>query len=216
MSVKLSPKRNCASIERAVDFFVAVKNPPRLETIENTMKLSSMIVQALWNTKSPLLQMPHIVESHLRYFETKKVKFWRDFFASDQRWWSSSVRLNPFDSSLQWMTRNAARCCEVSRMNSMTISWEYSPSIRISPWRSRVKVCDRREETNAQWENRCLVVSSLRRWRWAYHHHGCRCYSDRSSPTWRYVKCVQQRMDCEYVDDDQQCGWGSQRRTSRW
>ena len=39
------------------------------------MKLSPMIVQALWNTKSPLLQLPHITESHLRYFETKKVYF---------------------------------------------------------------------------------------------------------------------------------------------
>jgi translocation protein SEC63 len=50
-----------------------VKNPPRLDTIENTMKLSPMIIQALWNTRSPLLQLPHITESHLRYFETKKV-----------------------------------------------------------------------------------------------------------------------------------------------
>jgi translocation protein SEC63 len=57
------------------DFFIAVKNPPRLDTIENTMKLSSMIVQALWNTKSPLLQLPHITDSHLRFFETKKVTF---------------------------------------------------------------------------------------------------------------------------------------------
>ncbi len=50
-----------------------MKNPPRLDTIENTMKLSPMIVQALLNTKSPLLQLPHITESHLRFFETKKV-----------------------------------------------------------------------------------------------------------------------------------------------
>jgi translocation protein SEC63 len=50
-----------------------VRNPPRLDTLENTMKLSPMIVQALWNSKSPLLQLPHITESHLRFFETKKV-----------------------------------------------------------------------------------------------------------------------------------------------
>lgn len=49
-----------------------LRNPPRLETIENTMKLSPMIVQALWHTKSPLLQLPHVVESQLRFFETKK------------------------------------------------------------------------------------------------------------------------------------------------
>jgi hypothetical protein len=54
-------------------FLFQVKNPPRLDTIENTMKLSSMLIQSLWNTKSPLLQLPHITESHLRFFETKKV-----------------------------------------------------------------------------------------------------------------------------------------------
>lgn len=37
------------------------------------MKLSPMIVQALWHIKSPLLQLPHITESQLRFFETKKV-----------------------------------------------------------------------------------------------------------------------------------------------
>ncbi|CAF4912072.1 unnamed protein product, partial [Rotaria socialis] len=34
-----------------------LKNPPRLDTIENTMKLSPMIIQALGNLKSPLLQL---------------------------------------------------------------------------------------------------------------------------------------------------------------
>jgi len=62
-----------------------LKNGPRLDTIENTMKLSPMIVQALWNTKSPLLQLPHITESHLRYFETKKhtIKSIRQFASMD-------------------------------------------------------------------------------------------------------------------------------------
>jgi len=32
-----------------------------------------MIVQALLNINRPLLQLPHITESHLRFFETKKV-----------------------------------------------------------------------------------------------------------------------------------------------
>jgi translocation protein SEC63 len=54
-------------------FFIKAKNPPRLDTFENTMKLSPMIVQALSHTKSPLLQLPHITESHLKFFETKKV-----------------------------------------------------------------------------------------------------------------------------------------------
>jgi len=47
------------------------------------MKLSPMIVQALWNTKSPLLQLPHITESHLRFFETKKV--WKIRFEQNIR-----------------------------------------------------------------------------------------------------------------------------------
>lgn len=39
------------------------------------MKLSPMIVQALWdkNKKYSLLQLPHITENHLRHFVTKKV-----------------------------------------------------------------------------------------------------------------------------------------------
>jgi translocation protein SEC63 len=47
---------------------------PRLETMENIMKLSPMVVQGLWNKskKCDLLQMPHLVESQLRHFVTKK------------------------------------------------------------------------------------------------------------------------------------------------
>ncbi|XP_075232582.1 translocation protein Sec63 isoform X3 [Lycorma delicatula] len=48
---------------------------PRLlniETVENIMKLCPMIVQALWEFKSPLLQLPHISEDSLKYFINKK------------------------------------------------------------------------------------------------------------------------------------------------
>ncbi|XP_037933233.1 translocation protein SEC63 homolog [Teleopsis dalmanni] len=44
---------------------------PSIETIENCMKLSPMLIQALWEYKSPLLQLPHITEDHL-YFMNKK------------------------------------------------------------------------------------------------------------------------------------------------
>lgn len=44
---------------------------PSIETIENCMKMSPMIIQALWDFKSPLLQLPHITEDHL-YFMNKK------------------------------------------------------------------------------------------------------------------------------------------------
>ncbi len=68
---------------------------PRLETIENMMKLSPMIVQACWNkTKSNLLQLPHIDESHLRYFNTKKknVTNIRQFIAMDNEERRSTLR----------------------------------------------------------------------------------------------------------------------------
>ncbi|XP_077593213.1 translocation protein SEC63 homolog [Stigmatopora nigra] len=47
---------------------------PRLITIENCMKLTQMIVQGLQEAKSPLLQLPHFEEEHLRYCISKKYK----------------------------------------------------------------------------------------------------------------------------------------------
>ncbi|VVC33388.1 Hypothetical protein CINCED_3A013928 [Cinara cedri] len=47
---------------------------PRLlniETIENCMKLCPMIVQALWEYKSPFMQLPYITEAHLKHFNVK-------------------------------------------------------------------------------------------------------------------------------------------------
>ena len=47
------------------------------------MRLSPMIVQALWNKnkKSDLLQLPHLNENHLRHFVTKKVTKQNTFFS---------------------------------------------------------------------------------------------------------------------------------------
>ena len=36
------------------------------------MKLSPMIVQALWEIKSPLMQLPHVTEDMQKYFMSKK------------------------------------------------------------------------------------------------------------------------------------------------
>ncbi|XP_076129514.1 translocation protein SEC63 homolog [Alosa pseudoharengus] len=47
---------------------------PRLVSIENCMKLSQMVVQGLQEAKSPLLQLPHFEEEHLRYCISKKYK----------------------------------------------------------------------------------------------------------------------------------------------
>lgn len=58
-----------------------VQQPPRLETIENLMKLSQMIVQALDEKASPIQQLPHITPDMLRYFFTRKrnIRHIRDF-----------------------------------------------------------------------------------------------------------------------------------------
>jgi translocation protein SEC63 len=37
------------------------------------MRLCPMIVQAFWEFKNPLLQLPYITEDHLKYFKAKKV-----------------------------------------------------------------------------------------------------------------------------------------------
>jgi translocation protein SEC63 len=36
------------------------------------MRLSPLVIQGLWEFKSPLLQLPFVTEDHLRYFVTKK------------------------------------------------------------------------------------------------------------------------------------------------
>jgi translocation protein SEC63 len=46
---------------------------PSLDTIEAVMKMSPMVVQALWdNGKSPLLQLPHVTEDMQKHFMSKK------------------------------------------------------------------------------------------------------------------------------------------------
>lgn len=45
---------------------------PSIETIENCMKLAPMLIQGLWEFKSPLLQLPHLTEDNLKYFVNKK------------------------------------------------------------------------------------------------------------------------------------------------
>ncbi|KAI8791769.1 translocation protein SEC63 homolog [Biomphalaria glabrata] len=54
---------------------------PRLESIENFMKMSQMVVQALDEKSSPLQQLPHITPEMLRHFTTRKrdIRHIRDF-----------------------------------------------------------------------------------------------------------------------------------------
>lgn len=64
---------------------------PRLTSIENCMKLSQMVVQGLQEAKSPLLQLPHFEEEHLRYCISKKVNF---IFFFVKLWFLFSKLLN--------------------------------------------------------------------------------------------------------------------------
>ncbi|BFZ25302.1 hypothetical protein BsWGS_28341 [Bradybaena similaris] len=61
----------CASLV-AMAMTGRVSQSPRLESIENFMKLSQMVVQALDEKSSPLLQLPHITADMLRHFTTRK------------------------------------------------------------------------------------------------------------------------------------------------
>ena len=45
---------------------------PSLDTIEYAMKCSPLVVQALWDKSSPLLQLPHIVDDLLKHFHSRK------------------------------------------------------------------------------------------------------------------------------------------------
>ena len=47
----------------------AASNMPRLETVENCMLVSQMMVQGMWNSKSPLLQLPYVEMNTLRHFK---------------------------------------------------------------------------------------------------------------------------------------------------
>lgn len=62
-----------------------VSFPPRLDSLENLMKLSQMITQAVWESKSAFLMLPHISQDHLRHFNTKKrnIKSIRQFIEMD-------------------------------------------------------------------------------------------------------------------------------------
>ncbi|XP_052280964.1 translocation protein SEC63 homolog [Dreissena polymorpha] len=59
---------------------------PRLDTVENCMKVSQMITQALESKASPLQQLPHIRPDMMRHFVTKRrnVQRIRDLVAMDE------------------------------------------------------------------------------------------------------------------------------------
>jgi translocation protein SEC63 len=67
-------------------YLLTVSRLPTIETIENCMKLCPMVVQAMWDNKSPLLQLPHIHEENLKWFSSKKVRFTSGTFLESILW----------------------------------------------------------------------------------------------------------------------------------
>ncbi|GFO42663.1 translocation protein sec63 homolog [Plakobranchus ocellatus] len=72
----------CASLV-AMAMSGRVSQVPRLESMENMMKLSQMVIQALDEKSSPLLQLPHISPDMLRHFMTRKrdIRHIKDFIS---------------------------------------------------------------------------------------------------------------------------------------
>lgn len=54
-------------------YYLLVPRLLNIETIENCMKLCSMVVQSLWEYNSPFMQLPYITEDHLKHFDLKRV-----------------------------------------------------------------------------------------------------------------------------------------------
>lgn len=63
---------NCVSQLIMLAYARRIARLPSIETIENCMKLCPMIVQGMWEFKSPLLQLPYVYEEHLKFFMVKK------------------------------------------------------------------------------------------------------------------------------------------------
>lgn len=68
----ISEMVNCVNQLIVLAYARRIPRLPSIETIENCMKLSPMLVQALWEYKSPLLQLPYITEDNLKYFTNRK------------------------------------------------------------------------------------------------------------------------------------------------
>ncbi|XP_045471266.1 translocation protein SEC63 homolog [Harmonia axyridis] len=63
---------NCVNQLILLGYAKRIQHIPSIESIENCMKLCPMIVQAMWEHKSPLLQLPYINEDNLKHFMSKK------------------------------------------------------------------------------------------------------------------------------------------------
>lgn len=143
-------------------------NAPRLVTIENCMKLTQMIVQGLKESKSPLLQLPHFEEEHLRYCISKKVSHKSldvhthtvcNIMCDKDALWSAdrgvshccflpprffSTRCEPSRTWWVWRTPTDGTCCVSSERRSTTRSWRCWAASLTSPWISNCRVSPKR------------------------------------------------------------------------
>ncbi|XP_068697913.1 translocation protein SEC63 homolog [Montipora foliosa] len=63
---------NCVAQLVAMANAGRTSNKPRLETVENCMFVSQMMIQGMWNNKSSLLQLPHLSLEELRLIIARK------------------------------------------------------------------------------------------------------------------------------------------------
>lgn len=63
---------NCVAQLTMLSLIGRIARTPSLETLENAMKFCSMVVQATWEYRNQLLQLPHITTANLKYFSNKK------------------------------------------------------------------------------------------------------------------------------------------------
>nr|XP_023021631.1 translocation protein SEC63 homolog [Leptinotarsa decemlineata] len=63
---------NCVNQLIMLAYARRINKLPTIDTVENCMRLCPMIVQGMWEFKSPLLQLPHINDDNLKYFLSKK------------------------------------------------------------------------------------------------------------------------------------------------
>lgn len=67
--------------------FIPDQHMPELKTIENCMKVSQMLIQAMESNASPFLQLPHITKDMLKHFPTEKtnIKSIRDLIEMKEK-----------------------------------------------------------------------------------------------------------------------------------
>ncbi|CAG2062441.1 unnamed protein product [Timema podura] len=90
---------NCVSQLIMLAYAHRIPRLPNIETIENCMKLCPMIVQAMWEFKNPLQQLPHVNDDNIKYFSSKKrrVKSIQQFAALKSEEKRSILRSLPDD-----------------------------------------------------------------------------------------------------------------------